>query len=74
LPGTNGFEVLRHIRMLDANAYVVMFSGNRDLEHICHALNLGADGFVGKPFRKENLQYYLAACTARGPLAQQVAL
>ena len=64
LPGVNGFEVLRHVRALDPNAYVVMFSGNRDLEHVCHALNLGARGFVGKPFRKENLHYYLSHCVA----------
>lgn len=59
LPGTNGFEVLRHIRAIDPHAYVVMFSGNRDLEHICHALSMGARGFIGKPFRKESLHYYL---------------
>ncbi len=65
LPGTNGFEVLRHIRRIDPYAYVVMFSGNRNLEHICHALNMGASGFIGKPFRKESMSHYLAACASR---------
>ncbi len=65
LPQVNGFELLRQIRAIDPYAYVVMFSGHRNLDFICHALTLGASGFVGKPFRRESMEYYLGDCARR---------
>lgn len=59
LPDINGHDVLKKIKMIDKNAYVVMFSGNGDRENILKALDLGAQGFVGKPFAKEKLIQYI---------------
>lgn len=59
LPDINGHDVLQKIRSMDPNAYVVMFSGNGDRENILKAIDLGAQGFVGKPFAKEKLFQYI---------------
>ncbi|MCB1563320.1 MAG: response regulator [Alphaproteobacteria bacterium] len=59
LPDINGHEVLAKLFELDPDAYVVMFSGNGDRENIMRAVELGAKGFVGKPFTQEKLLQYI---------------
>ena len=59
LPDINGHEVLEKLFKLDPDAYVVMFSGNGDKENIMKAVELGAKGFVGKPFSQEKLLQYI---------------
>jgi CheY-like chemotaxis protein len=59
LPDINGHEVLERLFKMDPNAYVVMFSGNGDRENVLKAMQLGAKGFVGKPFTKDKLIAYI---------------
>jgi two-component system chemotaxis response regulator CheY len=59
LPDMDGHAVLERIFKMDPQAYVVMFSGNGNKENIMRALELGAKGFVGKPFTKEKLFQYI---------------
>ncbi len=59
LPDIDGHEVLEKLFKIDPEAYVVMFSGNGDKENIMKAVELGAKGFVGKPFTKERLIQYI---------------
>lgn len=59
LPDIDGHEVLKRLFKIDPNAYVVMFSGNGDRENVLKAVELGAKGFVGKPFTKDKLISYI---------------
>jgi len=59
LPDIDGHKVLEKLFKIDPNAYVVMFSGNGDRTNIMKAIELGAKGFVGKPFTKEKLFQYI---------------
>ena len=59
LPDINGHDVLERLFKLDPQAYVVMFSGNGDRENVLKAVELGAKGFVGKPFTQEKLIQYI---------------
>jgi two-component system chemotaxis response regulator CheY len=59
LPDIDGHAVLKKIFELDPHAYIVMFSGNGDKENVMKAIQLGAKGFVGKPFTKDKLLQYL---------------
>ncbi|MCB1720557.1 MAG: response regulator [Rhodospirillales bacterium] len=59
LPDINGHEVLEKLFKLDPDAYVVMFSGKGDKENVMKAIELGAKGFVGKPFTQEKLLQYI---------------
>lgn len=63
LPGQNGFEILGRILRMDPRAYVVMFSGNDQLETIVRSLLMGAKGFVAKPFDRERLAHYIGDFT-----------
>lgn len=62
LPDHNGFQVLKKILENDAEAYVVMFSGNSYIDNITHALNIGASGFVAKPFNGDKMRHYIDDC------------
>src|SRR4051812_12320298 len=49
LPGFDGFEVCRRVR-LDSQVPIVMLTSRRAEEDVMHAFKLGADDFVTKPF------------------------
>lgn len=59
LPDINGHEVLEKLFKIDPDAYVVMFSGNGDKDNVMQAIELGAKGFIGKPFTPEKLMKYI---------------
>lgn len=59
LPDIDGYEVLERVFLIDPEAYVVMFSGNGNKDNILRAIELGAKGFVGKPFTKDKLFQYV---------------
>lgn len=59
LPDINGFDLLEHLFAIDPHAYVIMFSGRKDKENILRALEMGAQGFVGKPFTGNQLLEYV---------------
>ena len=59
LPDTTGHEVLEKIFQLDPHAFVVMLSGNGDRDNVLKAVEIGASGFVGKPFPRNRLCQYI---------------
>lgn len=60
LPGMNGVEVLKRIRLDHPGASVIMITGNQDLELAREAVGLGAVDHVFKPFDSERLERALA--------------
>lgn len=62
LPDITGHDVLHRILEIDPAAFVVMLSGNGNLDNIMRAVNAGAKGFVAKPFTKEKLLQYIGKC------------
>lgn len=59
LPDMDGHEILEHIFEIDPEAYVVMFSGHGDVHNVTKAMELGAQGFLSKPFTKEKLLRFI---------------
>ena len=57
MPGANGFEVLKWIRSNEAfeNLVVVVMSGSRDDADIHRAYELGANSYLIKPTKFEDL-------------------
>lgn len=62
LPDMSGHEVLQRLMQIDQESYVIMFSGRKDKENILKALELGAMGFIGKPFTRGKLYQYIEQC------------
>lgn len=57
MPGMNGYEVLHAVKSDPALRYitVVLVSANDELEDILKGLDTGADGYITKPFRNDEL-------------------
>ena len=55
----DGKAFLNTIREHEAHIHIVMFSANDYIENRIETLQMGANGFVSKPFRKEDLMLYI---------------
>lgn len=54
LPGTSGFEICKQLRE-KSNVLVLVLTGRNNTKDELHVLNLGADEYLEKPCRKEQL-------------------
>lgn len=54
MPGLDGFQVLERIRKT-SNIPVIMLTAIRDVHTVRDSLGLGADDYIGKPFKKGEL-------------------
>ncbi len=68
LPDGNGKDLLAKFLAKRPGAYIVMFSGNDQMQTISETLKMGAEGFVAKPCSKDQMLYYLN----RAPLQVRV--
>jgi two-component system chemotaxis response regulator CheY len=55
MPEMNGLECLKRIREIDDNAIVIMLSSVGTKENLHEALDLGATGFIQKPWKEDQL-------------------
>lgn len=62
MPGMNGLDVLKKILAKEKNVFVVMVSGHNNIETVKDAVNIGARGFVVKPYSKHNIEQMLERC------------
>jgi DNA-binding response OmpR family regulator len=65
LPERNGFDVLRKARADGVTAPVLMLTGLGDHEHKMRAFRLGADDYLTKPFKTEELLARIEALLRR---------
>jgi len=65
LPDMNGFEVLKAMRVAKVRAPVLILSGSAIVEDKVKALGLGADGYMTKPFNKDELVARIRALVRR---------
>lgn len=49
MPEMNGIEVLKEIKTLNKDAFVIMLSGHSTPDNVKEALSNGANGFIVKP-------------------------
>jgi two-component system response regulator AtoC len=68
MPGADGFAVLSAARQVNPLAYVVMMTGYGSLESAIHAVRLGAQDYLTKPFSLGQVDVILRQATARQAL------
>lgn len=51
LPGVNGLDILKEVKVLYPNLEVIIVSAHGDMESVIRALRLGALDYLRKPFR-----------------------
>ena len=59
LPKVNGWGLLSFVRRSDAETQIVMVTASKESEDVQKAADLGASGFVGKPFDQDELREFL---------------
>lgn len=62
LPDGDGQSLLAGILKNDPGAFVVMFTGYCDTDHVMDSLDLGAKGFISKPFNLEKMLHFIRIC------------
>lgn len=58
----NGLDVLYTLRVIDADANIVILTGNDQPKNIAAAARSGALGFISKPFKSSRLMHYVQEC------------
>jgi two-component system response regulator TctD len=66
LPGVDGFELLRQIRAKGLATSVLMLTACAEIEERVHALDLGADDYLVKPFDYRELDARIRMLLRRG--------
>lgn len=69
IPLIDGWNVLQTIREVDSDVTIIMVTASEAPEDVMRAVELGASGFVGKPFDPDELADALGYATA--PVALQ---
>ncbi len=64
MPGINGWDALRRIREV-SEVPVLMMSADGSEEHVSRGLDLGADDFLTKPIRQQELRARIQAILRR---------
>ena len=71
MPGVDGFEVCRRLRLLDDLA-IIMLTARDDVADKVNALGLGADDYVPKPFSFDELVARIRAVLRRHTGSQEL--
>ena len=64
MPGMNGLDVLKRIKLLDPRIPIIMVTGNEDLKTAEQALKDGAFAYLPKPFQLQYAAHLVAAALA----------
>jgi DNA-binding response OmpR family regulator len=65
LPGGSGVEFIAEVRAARPQAVVLVITGYASVQSAARAQELGADGYLAKPFRLEEAKAALEAAVAR---------
>lgn len=65
MPGTNGFEVCKELRMRDDRVGIIMLSAKSDIVDKSMGFSAGCDDYVSKPFNADELLMRIGAALRR---------
>lgn len=71
LPSLGGLEICRRIRESDRHTPIIMLTARAALSDVVRGLELGADDYITKPFRTQELVARVQAILRRAELAHQ---
>lgn len=65
LPGVDGFEICRQVRVVDKEQPIIMLTAKNQDEDVINGLSLGADDYIAKPFSVAQLVLRVQAVLRR---------
>lgn len=69
LPGKNGFQIVAELRAAGVRTPVLMLTARDDTASLVQSLDLGADDYVTKPFKLDEVLARVRALARRGAVA-----
>src|SRR5436190_1968003 len=72
MPGTNGMEVLAHLKKVNPAVPVIILSGVGHVKTVVEAIRLGAADYLSKPFEEEELQLTIGNALEKLELRDEV--
>ena len=73
MPGMDGLETLRRMKLARASARIIMVSAYATIDLAVDAMKLGASDFVRKPMTPDTLRHAVAAALAKGDRTEAAA-
>ena len=73
MPRINGIEALKEIKKIHPKTDVIMLTGFASEDHIQKAKELGAYGFITKPFDVRELRSYIDRVLSRNGNSERIA-
>ena len=74
MPQMDGLELLKEIRIIRADAIVLMITGYPTIDSAVHAIRLGAYDYVTKPFKVEHIEVVIRRALEKKRLLEQLGL
>jgi two-component system response regulator PilR (NtrC family) len=72
MPGIDGMEALKRIRVLDMDTMIIMISAYGDMDSVIDAMRLGANDFFAKPFSNiDKIKLDIKNCLERRRLLRE---
>ena len=72
MPGIDGMEALKRIRLLDMDTMIIMISAYGDIDSVIDAMRLGANDFFTKPFSNvDKIKLDIKNCLERRRLLRE---
>ena len=59
MPGLDGIEICRRLREVQKNTYILLLTSRDDSASLVQGLEAGANDYITKPFKKEELRVRL---------------
>jgi DNA-binding NarL/FixJ family response regulator len=72
MEGIDGMQVLQEAKRCDPTCGVILITGYGDMNSVIEALRLGADDYLLKPYKREELIFRLARCLEKGQLQRDL--
>jgi DNA-binding NtrC family response regulator len=72
LPDTNGIQLLAEIHAAQPDMLVIMITSHSSIEHAVEAMKAGAQDYITKPFRNEDIAHRVAKVLESGRLRREL--
>ena len=72
MEGIDGMQVLQEAKRCDPTCGVILMTGYGDMDSVIEALRFGADDYLLKPYKREELFFRLARCLEKGQLQRDL--
>jgi DNA-binding NtrC family response regulator len=72
LPDMNGIQILAEIRANQPDLLVMMITSHSSIEHAVSAMKIGANDYVSKPFRNEDISHRVEKVLESGRLKREL--